>query len=184
MEVKSKWCLTDKEQEKYIDALTPLLPDLRAKAKIPQSELAKAIGVSRQTYSSIEGKRRKMTWNTFLSLSLFFDYNNATRQMFRESGAFCKELMDGVDYSAFDGIDFGRIFGSEAESVLTMLKALDSQGLHSLKTMLWIEYARCTKQSGEAILKSFDGENLNVDQSENYRKAQKALRNIQQKYNG
>lgn len=184
MDVKSKWCLSDNEQEKYIDALTLILPELRAKAGIPQSDLAKAIGVSRQTYSSIESKKRKMTWNTFLSLSLFFDYNVTTRQMFRQSNAFCKELMEDIDFNSLDGISIGSIFGDESASVLTMLKALDSQGLHSLKTMLWIEYARCTKQSGETILKSFDGENLSVEQSESYRKAQKALRNIQQKSNG
>ena len=48
------WNLTKSEQEMYINDLTENLASLRAKIGISQGDLANLIGVSRQTYSSIE----------------------------------------------------------------------------------------------------------------------------------
>ena len=48
------------------------LPVLRAKARISQEDIASKIGISRQTYSSIETGKREMSWTTFLALIAFF----------------------------------------------------------------------------------------------------------------
>ena len=50
MEANAKWNITEDEKRKYINALAEELPSLRAKVGVPQDELAKIIGVSRQTY--------------------------------------------------------------------------------------------------------------------------------------
>ena len=58
------------DREKLISLLVDELPVLRAKIGLSQGELSDIIGVSRQTYSAIETRKRKMTWNTFLSIVL------------------------------------------------------------------------------------------------------------------
>lgn len=87
------WRLSKEEKEKLIDRLTVELPALRAAVKATQDEIANAIGVSRQTYNAIESNKRKMTWNTYLSLILFFDYNPYSHDRIRQLGAF-PQLLD------------------------------------------------------------------------------------------
>lgn len=62
MNSTNKWFLTDEEKDKFIATLTPNLTILRTSAEISQEELANLIGVSRQTYSAIERKVRKMAY--------------------------------------------------------------------------------------------------------------------------
>lgn len=106
MDSTAKWLLTDEEKDKFIATLSPDLTVLRTRAEISQEELANLIGVSRQTYSAIERKVRKMAWSTYLSLALFYDYNQKTHKMIRQLSIFPKELVirfnDGVDYSDFE----------------------------------------------------------------------------------
>lgn len=59
MQVESKCLLTDEEKDSFVAMLTPNLTVLRTKTKISQEELAKLIGISRQTYSAMERKVRK-----------------------------------------------------------------------------------------------------------------------------
>ena len=48
------------EQDRLIALLTDELPVLRARLKISQDELSRRIGISRQTYSLIETKKRRL----------------------------------------------------------------------------------------------------------------------------
>lgn len=57
------------------------LPVLRAKARISQADIAKKIGVSRQTYCSIENGTRKMTQTILLALVAYFQNNESTKEM-------------------------------------------------------------------------------------------------------
>lgn len=68
------------------------MPALRGITKATQDEIANAIGVSRQTYNSIEMQKRKMSWNTYISLILFFDYNPNSHIMIRQLEAFPAQL--------------------------------------------------------------------------------------------
>ena len=80
------------DRERLIDILTEELPVLRAKIGLSQDDLSGIIGISRQTYSSIETKKRKMSWNTFLSLILVFENNEKTKGLLETIGAFPEEL--------------------------------------------------------------------------------------------
>ena len=77
-----------------IDLLVEELPTLRAKIGLSQSEVGEIIGVSRQTYSAIETKKKKMTWNLYLALILLFSINEKTEKMLEASGAFSEELQN------------------------------------------------------------------------------------------
>ena len=66
------WTLSEDSKNKYIEKLSDELITLRAKAGIQQEEIARMIGVSRQTYGEIERKSKKMSWGTYLSLLFFF----------------------------------------------------------------------------------------------------------------
>lgn len=82
------WHFTDEEKDELIRRLTKELPALRGAAKASQDEIARAIGISRQTYNAVEMQKRKMTWNTYMSLILFFDYNPSTHYTIRQLDAF------------------------------------------------------------------------------------------------
>ena len=84
--------INEVDREKLMQVLTEELPVLRAKIGISQGDISNIIGVSRQTYSAIENKKRKMSWNTFLSLVLFFEHNEKTKDMLVGTGAFASSL--------------------------------------------------------------------------------------------
>ena len=72
--------------------MTENLPVLRKKLKLSQENLAKFIGSSRYTVMLIETKKRRMTWNTFLSLVLLFDKNEETAVLLRALEIYTDEL--------------------------------------------------------------------------------------------
>lgn len=84
--------MEDIEQDILIDLLVEELPTLRAKIGLSQNEVGEIIGVSRQTYSAIETKKKKMTWSVYLALILLFSINEKTKKMLEASGAFPEEL--------------------------------------------------------------------------------------------
>ena len=79
-------------REILIDKMTENLPVLRKKLKLSQENLAKFIGSSRYTVMLIETKKRRMTWNTFLSLVLLFDKNEDTAVLLRALRIYTDEL--------------------------------------------------------------------------------------------
>ena len=71
------------------------LPVLRARLNLSQEDVADRIGVSRQTYNSIESKRRNITWNTCIALATLFASNEKTRKMMERQGSLL-ELLNEV----------------------------------------------------------------------------------------
>lgn len=90
---KKRWELTQNQKDAYIEKLTSKLVALRAQANISQQELANMIGVSRQTFYAMENRKRRMSWNTYMSLILVFDTVEETKQMLRDLDAYPTELM-------------------------------------------------------------------------------------------
>lgn len=86
------WHFSDDEKTELIKRLTRELPALRGAAKASQIEIANAIGISRQTYNAIEMQKRQMSWSTYMSLILFFDYNPSTHYTIRQLDAFPYQL--------------------------------------------------------------------------------------------
>lgn len=155
MESVSKWLLSGAEKDAFIAALTPNLPALRKLAGISQEELANLLGISRQTYSAIEREVRRMSWNTYLSLILFFDHNQKSHKLLRTLSLFPKELVirfnDGVDYSSFE---LSKLLGPQSQNIVDRL---DDQAKQRIRSIIMMEYARCTQLPSDAIIKSFGG---------------------------
>ena len=141
MDNASRWLLTDAEKDSFIATLTPNLAILRTQADVSQEELANLIGVSRQTYSSIERKMRRMSWSTYLSLVLFYDHNQKTHKLMRSLSLFPTELIvrfnDGVDFSSFE---LSRFLGNETQEIVDKL---DEQAKGVIRAIVMMEYARC-----------------------------------------
>jgi len=94
-------CMTE-TREVLIDRMVENLPVLRRKLKLSQQALAEIIGSSRYTVMLIEAKKRRMTWNTFLSLVLLFEKNDDTAVLLRALGIYTDRL-DGF-FKREDGI--------------------------------------------------------------------------------
>lgn len=75
-----------------MERMTDNLPVLRKKLKLSQEALAQVIGSSRYTVMLMELRKRKMTWNTFLSLVLLFDKNPDTSILLRALGIYTDEF--------------------------------------------------------------------------------------------
>lgn len=84
--------LTELDKDHLIDVLSEELPALRAKIGLSQDELSNIIGISRQTYNAIETRKRRMSWDTFLTLILLYGYNEKTATFVEAVGAFPPSL--------------------------------------------------------------------------------------------
>ena len=80
-------------KNRLIEALRNDLPVLRARVGLSQEAIADKIGISRQTYSSIETGKREMAWTTFLALAAFFQNNEQTLPMLKQ----IEGLLEGVE---------------------------------------------------------------------------------------
>ncbi len=67
------------------------MPVLRARLGTSQADIADRIGISRQTYNSIETQKREMSWTTFIALYAVFQNNEETRRMLKSIDDFEEE---------------------------------------------------------------------------------------------
>lgn len=89
--------ITDDTKQILIEQLTLELSVLRAKAKISQEKLARAIGISRQTYSQIECKKSKMSWTIYLALLFFFSTHEETAQLLETLNIYPNAYIETLD---------------------------------------------------------------------------------------
>lgn len=164
---------TEEERNQYINRLLEELPVLRTMLGISQDELANLLGISRQTYSSMETKRRKMSWPLFLSLILILDNNEQTHEHIRQSGIFPQRLFNRTDNQGGENA-LSSFIQMDGDNILNHL---DEQAVHAIETVIMVEYARCNKLPGDAVVKAFDGKRLSQI-SDNDAKITAALRNI------
>lgn len=153
-----KLAITESEKNYFIDSLTNELIMLRTKADVSQEELSSIVGVSRQTYGAIERKTRRMSWSTYLALIMFYDYNQKTHKILRTVGIFPYEIFrkfnDGKGEENLDAVAF---LGEGSRSIVNRL---DEHAMHSIRSVIMLEYARCTQTPGEMVIKAFDGLNF------------------------
>lgn len=152
---------------------------LRVKAGMQQEEVARMIGVSRQTYGEIERKSKKMSWGTFLALCFFFDQNKATYQFLRQVGVFTDELLTFMNNRKIT--EENEIDSLAGFPIKDIINSLDDQGLQSVRTVMMIEYARCKNISGDAVIKAFDGRKFDGKITKNAVDASEALKRIREK---
>jgi len=163
--MKDTWSITEEEKTRLIKVLTDELIVLRTKAGVSQDEIAKIIGVSRQTYGDIERKKRQMSWSTYLSLILFFDYTKSTHKLIRSISAFPSKLLN-----CFDNKEKSN--NLENELNLDMVakeinKKLDEKALYAIRTVVMLEYARCSNLSNDLLMKSLDSKIFSNSDDEN-----------------
>ena len=89
-----------------------------------------------------------MSWSTYLSLILFFDYNYSTHQWIRKIDVFPQELVEifNGDNILLPAINI--VLSNQLSDESNMLSSLDDQGLHAFKTVLKMEYERCLNTGG------------------------------------
>lgn len=145
--------ITDLEKKMYVEKLAEELPVLRIKMGVSQDELSSMIGLSRQTYSTLETKKRNMTWSVFLSLIFIFDNCDKTHEFIRKNGLFPEKMFE---ISGFAKNERGPL----ASQFITqeLINSLDDQAIHAIETMIMVEYARCNNMSGQSVVKAFDGQ--------------------------
>lgn len=84
--------LDEQTKTDYMSKMADNLVILRKKLKLTQAELAKRVGISRQTLMDIENKKRPMAWNTFMSLFGVFCANEDTNSLLVFYSISTKEL--------------------------------------------------------------------------------------------
>ncbi len=147
--------LSEEERSTLIEALTNELVYLRSKAGLSQDELANLLGVSRQTYGSLERRLRPMSWHTYLSLIMFYDYNRKTHDLLRSLPAFPNQFIKGFNEDDADlETGLSSLFNPDINNILD---SLDEQAKTNIRTILMIEYSRCKGLSSEAVIKFFEG---------------------------
>lgn len=162
--------VSEQEREALIAQLIQELPILRTKMGVSQGDLANLIGITRQTYSTFETARRPMSWSIYLALMMIFDNNQRTHKYIRDSGLFPGKLFgeSGVERKASSLSSYVQMEGDDIRN------HLDDQAIHAIETVIMMEYARCRKMTGEAVLRAFDGQHLFLA-SQRERGARRAL---------
>lgn len=86
------WRFDQETKDLLIDKLSAELPALRGAIGASQNEIADAVGMPRQSYNSIELRKRRMTWTTYMALILLFDYNPNSHYRIRQLEVFPNQL--------------------------------------------------------------------------------------------
>ena len=92
--------MDEQQRNALINNMAENLPVLRKKLRMTQDELAGMVGVSRSTLASIEGKKRNMTWNMFLSFLLVFTKNRETDKLLSAMEIYTDEFNEFIKNAA------------------------------------------------------------------------------------
>ena len=92
--------MDEQQRSALINNMAENFPVLRKKLGMTQDELAGMVGVSRSTLASIEGKKRNMTWNMFLSFLLVFTKNRETDKLLSAMEIYTDEFNEFIKNAA------------------------------------------------------------------------------------
>ncbi|MBR4071154.1 MAG: helix-turn-helix domain-containing protein [Clostridia bacterium] len=150
MKYGTRWVISDKKKDEYINNLLPHLATLRARVGVSQDELAGLVGISRQTYCLTESGSRSISWNTFLSIIMFYDYNSRTHDLIRSIGAFPEDLFYQFNLGQTNNSDLDK--AGETLNIGAVLNDLDEAGKRAVKATAAAEYARCKNMSSAEMI--------------------------------
>ena len=83
-------------QKKYMDIMIKNMPVLRAAMNITQEELAKKVGVSRQTIVSIETRKRPMSWSLYLAMICVFEHHEDSKKLLESLELFDEQFIKEI----------------------------------------------------------------------------------------
>ena len=153
MKYGKHWSISNEKKQEYIDKLLPQLSSLRAKAGLSQDELSSLVGISRQTYCLTVSGSRGMSWNTYLSIVMFFDYNMKTHDLIRRTGVFPEDLFH--HFNPGDNTNDTRTFVGIPE-LNSMFDSLDDAGKNCVRLTVAMEYARQKKLNKAECIEVID----------------------------
>lgn len=84
-----------------IDLLTSELPLLRDSLGITQKNLAKHIGISRQSVIEIEHKNHKLTRSILIALITFFSFREETAKMLYSKGFYNNKFVNLIGFNSY-----------------------------------------------------------------------------------
>lgn len=85
------------ENERRLEAmkiLTEWLGVLRVSLNVTQEQVSCKVGISRQTYSSLELNKKEMTWNVFLALFFFFMSNEKSKNLLEKKNGYIQGVLE------------------------------------------------------------------------------------------
>lgn len=88
--------LSDEEKDEVMNNICENLPILRKKSGMTQDDLAKQLGVTRQTIVNIESKKTKLNWAMSISIIMFFMLNSATIGLLLPLGILTKSIFKNI----------------------------------------------------------------------------------------
>lgn len=130
------------EQDILIDRLSNNLEVLRKMANVSQDELAKCVGISRQTYSSFERGETRMNWSRYLSLIFYFDNNYATNEFLKKMGIFPDWFVKYINGGEYFISSSEFRMNEEHHKILKVVSDLSSQEFNVLVTIIKDENRR------------------------------------------
>lgn len=144
--------LSEEKQRELIESLAENLTHLRTKAEISRNDLAGFMGISCRSYAEIENREKTMSWRAYLSLLLFFDYNQKTHNVLRELGIFPDDIIKRINDKDGGPYSYDTVFPGVPEHVT---EKLDEQAFGVIRDVVMIEYARCEKLTPEEIVRLY-----------------------------
>lgn len=88
--------INENKREILKNNMVKALPVLRTRLNMTQDELAKRIGITRQTLIKIEAGKTSISWITFLALYVYFNSYPETSILLPGLGIDKKELHDNM----------------------------------------------------------------------------------------
>lgn len=102
--------LTDLETKRteVIQIMSEWLLVLRSALNVTQEQIAYSVGMSRQTYSTYELGKKKLTWGVFLTLFLYFMLNEKSRNLLSKKPGYIYTVFILLDADA-EKIDISKL---------------------------------------------------------------------------
>lgn len=96
---------------------------LRSALNVTQEQIAFSVGMSRQTYSALELNKKKMTWNAFLSLFLFFMLNEKSRNLLSKKPGYIFTVFILLDVNA-ENLDINGLLSADKEKPIDSIEEI------------------------------------------------------------